>query len=459
MEERKIGKKEIPPKSVVSIVKGPDNPQQADIDAMITRTFDLLGGVKSMITPDMKVILKPNAGHVNYPEESVDTSPEVMQAIVREVKKANPKRIIIAEAGAMGVVTQQAFDASGMTRVAEEEGIELLDLKAEGTPLFNYKVPEPMSDIKQIQLPEILFEEDTFFINVPIMKAHTCCMFTNALKNLKGCVQDHHHYIMHCTNLMGAMYDLGEALVPHLNIADMIRPLEGFGPHSGFPVEYGVIVASTDIIATDIVCSKVASIPLDGLEYLEMARKKPLGNFEDDKIELVGDPLEKVRRHMYVPYLQSWDNWPDYHVHIKNACSSCQSLLSYTLTRIRAMGEYDKHKGLHFVVGRQGELPEEIKPGEPYFLFGDCTAPLKKKLEDSGVDPSDCTMVTGCPPSEPYPFWAIQDHCTYGDLGPVELRRRNTEDLKVFNKWMEAERQRLEAEGELKDSLKVYSAE
>jgi|GEM_PF-265069 len=446
-------------KSQVSIVKGPKNPQQADIDAMIERTFDLLGGVTNLITPDKKVILKPNAGHVNTPEESVDTSPEVMQSIIRVVKKANPKRIIIAEAGAMGVKTMEAFEVSGMTRVANEENVELLDLKGEGIELFNYKVPNPMSDIKQIQLPKILFEEDTYLINVPIMKSHTCCMFTNALKNLKGCVQDHHHYIMHCTNLMGAMFDLGEALIPHLNIADMIRPLEGFGPHSGFPVEYSVIVGSTDIIATDATCARVASIPLEGLEFLDMCQRKPLGNYEADKIELVGDPLEVAKRHMYLPYLKGWDNWPDYHVHIHNACSSCQSLLSYTLTRIEAMGKYDEFKGLHLVVGRHNKLPEEIKPGERYFLFGDCTAPLKKKLEESGVDPNECTMVTGCPPSEPYPYWAIEDHCTYGDLGAAELRRRNTADLIIFNKWMEAERQRLETEGELRDSMKVYSAE
>ena len=446
-------------KSKVSIVKGPKNPNQKDIDEMVERTFDLLGGVTNMISQDKNVILKPNAGHVNTPIESVDTSPEVMRAIVRAVKKANPKRIIIAEAGAIGVKTLEALEASGIAEVARDEGVEILDLKGEGIELFNYKVPNPMSDIKQIQLPKILFEDDTYLINVPIFKSHTCCMFTNALKNLKGCVQDNHHFVMHCTNLIGAMFDLGEALIPQLNIADMIRPLEGFGPHSGFPVEYDVIVASTDMIATDTVCCHVASVPIDDLEYFEKARMKHLGEYEDGKIELVGDPIEVAKRHMYLPYLKGWENWPDYHVHLVNACSSCQSLVSYTLSRIEALGNYDRFKGLHIIAGRHSELPEGIKEGDPVLFFADCSEPLRQKLIKDGWDEAELLHVTGCPPSEPYPAWVLEDHTTYGDLGPTELRRRNTEDLVVMNKWMEAQRQKLEEEGLLKDSLKVYSKE
>lgn len=446
-------------KSKVAVVKCGKHPSQEEIDALVMRALDALGGVEKLIPPGKVIYVKPNAGHVNYPEECVDTSPEVIQAVIRAAKKSNPKKIYIAEAGAIGVKTQDAFDASGMTRVAEEEGVELLDLKAEGTKLYKYIVPNPQSHIKQIALPCCLAEEDAYLINVPIMKAHTCCMFTNALKNLKGCVQDHHHFVMHCTNLMGAMFDLGEALIPDLNIADMIKPLEGFGPHSGFPVEYDVIVASTDIIATDTTCARVASIPIEGLEYYELCEKKPLGKYKEEDIEVVGDGIEACRRHMYIPYLKGWENWPDYHIHLKNACSSCQSLLSYTMARIEGMGNYDRFAGLHIICGRHDQLPEGIEKGDPIFLFGECTKPLKKKLEASGWDPSECIMVTGCPPSEPYPAWALEDHCTYGDLGAAELRRRNTEDLKIFNKWMEKERQKLEEEGVLKDSEKVYSAE
>lgn len=447
-------------KTRVSIVKGPKGTanSQEEIDKLLDRTFELLGGVDNLIGEEKTVVLKPNAGHVNYPEESVDTNPMVMSAIIHAIKKVHPnQKFVIAEAGAMGVVTMEALEASGMIKVAEEEGAEVWDLKAEGIPLYNYKVPNPMSKIKQIQLPKCLADPNVYLINVPIMKAHTCCMFTNALKNLKGCVQDHHHFIMHCTNLMGAMFDLGEALRPDLNIADMIKPLEGFGPHSGFPVEYDTIVASTDIAATDVVCATVASIPLENLEYMEMAKKKPLGEYDINNMELVGDPLDQVKRHMYVPYLKGWENWPDYHIHLINACSSCQSLVSYTMARITGMGKYDEFAGTHIIAGRVGELPEDVKPGDPYLLFGDCTETLWKKLKDQGVPDNENLHVTGCPPSEPYPYWVLEDKVSYGER--EDLRERNTRDLQIFNKWMETERQKLEESGELQGSIKLYSAE
>lgn len=440
-------------KSKVAVVKGPKGPSQEDIDQLVQRTFDLLGGVENMIKPGMRVVLKPNVGHIAVPEESVCTSPEVVRAVIRAVKKANPSQIIIAEAGAMGVKTMEAMEVGGMCRVAEEEQVEILDLKGEGIELFNYTVPNPLCDIKRIQLPKLLFEDDVYLINIPIMKAHTGAIFTNALKNLKGCVQDHHHFIMHCTYLIGAMYDLGEALKPDLNIVDMIRPLEGFGPHSGFPVEYDVIIGSTDIAATDVVTCEVASIDTKPLEFFAPAKTKPLGEYDLNNIEIVGDPIEKVRRNMYIPYLKGWDNWPDYDIRLHNACSSCQGTLSYTMARLVATGLYKYFKDYHILVGRWGELPEDLGPDDKLFFMGDCTKPLVDKLRAQGYE--NILHCDGCPPSEPYPTWTLVDKKDYGEH--PNPRARNDTELIAFNLWMEGERRKLEEEGQLKDSIQVYS--
>ena len=52
-------------KSNVALVKGDD------IQANVTRVFDLLGGVENLIKPGSTVMLKPNAGHAEPPETSV----------------------------------------------------------------------------------------------------------------------------------------------------------------------------------------------------------------------------------------------------------------------------------------------------------------------------------------------------------------------------------------------------
>jgi uncharacterized protein (DUF362 family) len=95
----KVSKKEdynMAKKSLVALVKG------TDIQENVTKVFDLMGGVENVIRKGSTVVLKPNAGHAEPPETSVCTNPEVVRAVIREVKKANPKRIIVAEAAAIG---------------------------------------------------------------------------------------------------------------------------------------------------------------------------------------------------------------------------------------------------------------------------------------------------------------------------------------------------------------------
>ena len=90
-------------KSLVALVKG------TDIQENVTKVFDLMGGVENVIRKGSTVVLKPNAGHAEPPETSVCTNPEVVRAVIREVKKANPKRIIVAEAAAIGCDTEECF--------------------------------------------------------------------------------------------------------------------------------------------------------------------------------------------------------------------------------------------------------------------------------------------------------------------------------------------------------------
>ena len=164
-------------KSVVALAKG------TDIQENVTRVFDLMGGVKNVIRKNSTVVLKPNAGHAEPPETSVCTNPEVVRAVVREVKKAEPKRIIIAEAAAIGCDTEECFKVSGIAAIAEEEGVELKDIKRD-KELVNIAVRDYRSNIDHVLLPKFLLEAD-HLINLPILKAHASMVFSGALKNGK----------------------------------------------------------------------------------------------------------------------------------------------------------------------------------------------------------------------------------------------------------------------------------
>jgi uncharacterized protein (DUF362 family) len=419
-------------KSVVSIVKG------TDAETMVEQAIAHLGGVKSLIEPGSTVVVKPNAGHEGAPESSVNTSPEVVAAVVRAVKRADPGKIILAEASAIGCDTMKCLEVSGIRKAAEDAGVdEIRDIKSD-EDLVQKKIENPTSSIKQVALPRFLLEAD-HLVNVPIFKSHVSMVFTCALKNLKGVVQDKHHYVMHCTNLASAMMDLGDLVRPVLTVVDMIRPMEGFGPHSGTPVEFGCVVAGQDMVAIDGTACRMVGLPIDRVDYFDAAREKGLGNFDEEAIEIRGNSVEEVRRELYMPYLEGFDAWPEYHFHIERACSTCQGLLSFTMSKLKSLDQYDKNKGIHIVLGRHPRLPEGVEPGEDLVIMGDCGMALKKRIDKAG---GTCVHIPGCPPAEPVPAWMINDR---GELETeaVDLeavRRRQVEEDRIFKDWIKAQK-------------------
>ena len=421
-------------KSVVSIVKG------TDPDVMVQQAIDLWGGIEAIVKPGATVVIKPNAGHVGVPGSSVNTNPEVVTAVIEAVKKANPKHIILAESAAVGCDTLECLDVSGIRKAAEDAGVtDIRDIKRD-PDLVRLPVPEPSSSIKFFDLPKFLLDAD-HLIDVPVFKCHVSMVFTCAMKNLKGVVQDHSHYVMHTTNLAGAMMDLGD-LLQHKTfaIADLWRPMEGFGPHAGNPVDMGVILAGKDLVAVDATACRLVGLPLDKVEYFDAAREKGLGRFAAEDIELRGETIETAAHPLYIPYLEGFGAFPEYDWHVKNACSTCQGLTAFTMSKLKALDEYDKNAGAHVVLGRHKDTPEALLDGEPVFLMGDCTKTLKKRLDEAGVV---SYHVHGCPPPEPTLGWSIVDRVEMGEMtaedhkkmGPVLRKRLEYEEV-LFKDWM-----------------------
>jgi uncharacterized protein (DUF362 family) len=377
----------------------------SDADAMVEEAIEHLGGVGTLFKPGATVVIKPNAGHVYPPESAVDTSPEVVAATIKALRKGKPKEIILAEASAIGCDTMECLEASGIKKAAEEAGVDrIIDIKSE-KDLVDIPIPDARSDIKEVKLPRFLVDAD-FIVNLPIFKSHVSMVFSCALKNIKGVVQDIVHAVMHFTDLAAAMMDLWSVIDVDLTIADLIRPMEGFGPHCGTPIDFGCVVASADPVALDATACRMVGLDIDKVDYFEAAIERGMGNVDESRIEIRGNTLEEVRKPIYLPYLEGFGGWPEYEFYTQNACSTCQGLIAYTMVRMQALGEYDKNTGAQIVIGRKKGIPEGLKPGKDLILVGDCLKPLKKKIEKAG---GECIFAVGCPPLEILPYWALRD--------------------------------------------------
>jgi uncharacterized protein (DUF362 family) len=417
-------------KSVVSIVKG------TDPRAMVEQALDHLGGVQSLIRPNSTVVVKPNAGHEGGPETAINTSPAVVKAAIETLRRANPREIIVAEASAIGCDTLLCLESSGIREAAEAAGADrIVDIKREEN-LVEIPIKDPKSDIKKIRLPPFLVEAD-HIVNLPIFKSHVSMVFSCALKNIKGVVQDPVHYLMHQTDLAAAMMDQWSVVKPDLTIADMIRPMEGFGPHSGTPVDFGCIVAGTNPVTIDATICRMVGLDVNKVDYFRAAEARGLGSADESGIEIRGNSIEETYKPLYLPYLEGFDRWPEYGFHTENACSTCQGLLAFTMTKLEALGEYDANKGFQIICGRKQKLPEELMRRDDLILMGDCIKGLKKKIEKAG---GSYLSIPGCPPVEAFPYWTIVDREEQPSQGllenPASARERNEEEGERLSEWL-----------------------
>jgi len=357
-------------KSIVSIIKG------EDVEKMVHDVLAPLGGVDALIKPKSTVVLKPNAGHEAPAETSVNTNPNLVAAVIKEIRKAGPKEIILAEASAIGCDTMECLEVSGILKAAEEAGVDrIIDIK-EDKDLLSIPIRDARSDLTKVRLPRFLLEAE-HIVNLPIFKSHCSMVFTCALKNIKGVVQDKVHYQMHQTDLAAAMMDLWSVIKADLNIADLIRPAEGFGPHSTVPTDFGCLVAGKDPVALDATVCRMVGLDIEKVAYFKPARERGLGVYEEDLIEVRGEKIEDVLKPLWLPYMEGFEKYPEYDIETEGACSSCLALVGLTMEKLKSLGEYDKNSDANILVGRKESLPEGLDPYK-VILFGDCFKKYRK---------------------------------------------------------------------------------
>ncbi len=374
--------------------------KESTVQESVTKVFDLLGGVTNMIEKGSVVFLKPNAGHAAPADTSVCTNPEVVRAVIREVKKAGPRQIVIAESAAIGCDTMECFEVSGIKEVADEEGVELFDIKAD-KDLVNVAVRGHRSNLSHIKLPRRLMEAD-HLINLPILKAHASMVFSCALKNIKGVVPDAVHLQMHQQNLTMAMMDVWSVCHADINIVDAIHPASGYSPHTPVPIDVNCILGSRDPVAVDLIACDLVGIDADAVDYFRVAATVGLGTTEREDIEVLGQKVEDCYKKMWVPYIGDMSQrWPEYRVLCNGACSSCQALLAINMETLKAIGDYERRSDYTVVIGGKNEIPADTDD-KKLVLHGNCT---RRYLKDH----PGAIHIEGCPPSEPLLYMSISN--------------------------------------------------
>jgi len=151
--------------------------------------------------------------------------------------------------------------------------------------------------LKDIPVAKPIFDAD-LVISVPKLKTHDVTLLTGAVKNMFGIIVGKVKHEIHKKALMKGLF--GETLIdilnirkPALAIMDGVVAMEGNGPGKGVPRKAGVILASKDCFALDIIASKIIGInPLDVMTTKAAIKEGFLEG--TDNIEVVGESLAQI---------------------------------------------------------------------------------------------------------------------------------------------------------------------
>jgi len=251
--------------------------------------IELLGGISSFVKPYSKVLVKPNLLMAMPPESAVCTHPEVVRAMIRILKEINCKICIGDGPSVWGNHLEnvnEVYKVSGIYKVAEEEGVELIKFD---TRRWKEKFPIARA-----------FYECDFLINLPKFKTHEFTLMTGAVKNLFGLVWGTYKTELHKkyfspVEFAKILADIYQETKPALTLVDGVLAMEGDGPgSSGKPRDCGLLLAGKDCLALDTVMASIMGVdPLD-VPYIKEAAERKLGNADLKFIEILGEKLDSV---------------------------------------------------------------------------------------------------------------------------------------------------------------------
>lgn len=270
----------------------PDYTQvQQQTDALI----HLAGGLANFIQPGENIVLKPNLLMAASPEKHATTHPTVVSAVATRVRQFGA-RPVLAESPGSGYphnkhTFARTYDKCGMSEAVHIAGIEAnVD---EGWQVISY--PEGHF-IKRFEVINPVLKADGV-INLCKLKTHGFMSMTGAVKNcfgvIPGLAKPGYHAKLQKKELFARMLlDLCNFVAPRLSIMDAVVAMEGEGPSAGTPRQVGLLLASANPLALDVIASEIMGLNRRDNPILLEAEKLGMTPNRLEDVELIG--LDKI---------------------------------------------------------------------------------------------------------------------------------------------------------------------
>jgi uncharacterized protein (DUF362 family)/Pyruvate/2-oxoacid:ferredoxin oxidoreductase delta subunit len=277
----------------VSITRCPDY-NHLTIEQSIHQCLAPLGGIQAFVKPGQKVLIKPNALLGKTPDHAVTTHPALIAAVIREVKKAGGIALVGDSPGNAHSNVQQTMELTGFKQAAKEAGGILIYFQQQG-------VVEVKSPSGNRRLPVLMIAKPALEADVIINPGFNKTSF--------------HAINPRSRDFAESIVDVFQITKPTLNIMDAVVGMEGPGPSNGAPRRFGALLASTDAVALDSVCSYLIGYKPEEIFTTAVAAQRKLGEMDLARIEVIGPRLDDIRQADWQKSfnVQGFINWlPDF---------------------------------------------------------------------------------------------------------------------------------------------------
>lgn len=258
----------------------------------VTKALTLIRG--DIRLPDRPVLIKPNLVTADKAKGFIsNTHLDAVIATLDFLKGLGVKKFILADGPGLGAPLAPVLDNFGYRDLARRYDIEFRDLNSDmpvEVTLFDSELKP-----KKFQIAKTVV--DCYRVSVARMKTHNVVVVTLAIKNtVIGCLvgaanKPAIHQGYQAINL--SMAKLATIVPNDVSIIDGVVGMEGDGPVDGTAINSGMVLASADQVACDVIGTEVMGFDPDNVGYLWYLREAQ--GLSRRAIRVLGDRPEACR--------------------------------------------------------------------------------------------------------------------------------------------------------------------
>jgi uncharacterized protein (DUF362 family)/Pyruvate/2-oxoacid:ferredoxin oxidoreductase delta subunit len=256
---------------------------------------------------ESKILLKPNLNSNMNALTGNTTDLRILAVLIEFLKDRGYRNIIIAEGTSSGFYREKInnFSRLYIDRLAKFHGVRIIDLNyaPSETIEFEYGIKAKIARITQ---------EADLFINLPKIKTHFETGISVCLKNMVGVLVGLNNKQKAHRSLAKNILNINKYVRPHLHIVDGLIAMEGNGPSSGVPINFGAILIGTDPYLIDLLCARITGFDYQEIPYLKIAKEE--GLIDESYVKFVNNfvsgPMIKVLRKPKVNSMVKFINNP-----------------------------------------------------------------------------------------------------------------------------------------------------